>query len=178
MHPTWIRNRFNIQSKCVQKMSRCTLHGGPFSVQRTTFLVQRSLFLRPLDEGRPQSAKKVSALDAFGSPVASLSGPKVRRNRLGSLKRIQKSGKGHPKIDAKNMPEKTTKCIPKAFQNDAKTDTKIIELLYFCEKGWNAPNCLFSNRKRGSGHPKIEKSTSKMSAKSMFEQNMQKEIKK
>ena len=98
-------------------MSRCTLHGGPFLVQRTTFLVQRAMFLRPLDEGRPQSAKKVSALDAFGAPAASLSGPKVRRNRPGSPKRIQKSGKGHPKIDAKNDAEKRyqmyTKSLPK-----------------------------------------------------------------
>ena len=70
--------------------------------------------------------------------------------------------------------KKYTKIIPKAFQNHAKTDTKIIDLLYFCEKGWNAPNCLFSNRKRGSGHPTIEKSTSKMNAKSMFEKGMQK----
>ena len=82
-------------------MSRCTLHGGAFLVQRTTFLVQRAMSLRPLDEGRPQSAKKVSALNAFGVPAASLSGPKVRRNRLGSPKRIPKSGKLHPKIDAK-----------------------------------------------------------------------------
>ena len=98
-------------------MSRYTLHGGPFLVQRTMFLVQRAMFLRPLDEGRPQSAKKVSALDPFGSPAASLSGPKVRRNRPGSPKRIQKSGKGHPKIDAKSYAGKNyqmyTKSLPK-----------------------------------------------------------------
>ena len=35
--------------------------------------------------------------------------------------------KKHPKIFEKMMPKKVTKCIPKAFQNDAKTDTKIIE---------------------------------------------------
>ena len=115
-------------------MSRCTLHRGPFLVQRTIFLVQRAMFLRPLDEGRPQGAKKVSALDAFGSPAASLSGPKVRRNRPGSLERIKNSGKGHYQIDAKNMPKKNTKCAPKAFQNHAKTDTKIVDLLYFCKK--------------------------------------------
>ena len=27
----------------------------------------------------------------------------------------------------------------------------------FGKKGWNAPNCLFSNRKRGSGHPTVKK---------------------
>ena len=129
------------------------------------------MFLRPLDEGRPQSAKKVSALDAFGAPAASPSGPKVRRKRLGSSKNPEKA---IPKSMQNMMPEKDTKCIPKAFQNHAKTDTKIVDLLYFCEKGWNAPNCLFSNRKRGSGHPTIEKSTSKMNAKSMFEKGMQK----
>ena len=65
-------------------MSRSTLRRGAFLVQRTTFLVQRAMFLRPLEEGRPQGAKKVSAPDAFGAPAASLSGPKVRRNRPGS----------------------------------------------------------------------------------------------
>ena len=35
----------------------------------------------------------------------------------------------------KMMPKKDTKCIPKAFQNYAKTDTQIIDLSYFCEKG-------------------------------------------
>ena len=113
-------------------MSRCSLHGGPFLVQRTTFLVQRAMLLRPLDEGRPQSAKKVSALDAFGAPAASPSGPKVRRKRLGSSKNPEKA---IPKSMQNMMPEKDTKCIPKAFQNHAKTDTKIIDLLYFCEKG-------------------------------------------
>ena len=113
-------------------MSRCTLHGGAFLVQRTTFLVQRAMFLRPLDEERPLSAKKVSAKDAFGAPAASPSGPKVRRKRLGSSKNPEKA---IPKSMQKMMPEKDTKCIPKAFQNHAKTDTKIIDLLYFCEKG-------------------------------------------
>ena len=114
------------------KMSRCTLHGGPFLVQRTTFLVQRAMFLRPLDEGRPQSAKKVSALDAFGAPVASPSGPKVRRKRLGSSKNPEKA---IPKSMQKIMPKKDTKCVPKAFQSDAQTDAKLIDLLCFCEKG-------------------------------------------
>ena len=91
------------------------MHGAPFLVQRTTFLVQRAMFLRPLGEGRPQSAKKVSALDAFGSPVASLSGPKVRRNCLGSLRRIQKSGKGHPKIDAKKYAGKNYQMYTKSL---------------------------------------------------------------
>ena len=94
-------------------MSRCTLHGGAFLVQRTTFWEQRAMFLRPLDEGRPQSAKKVSALDAFGSPAASLSGPKVWRNRLGSPKMIQKSGKGDPKIDVKKYAGKNNQMYTK-----------------------------------------------------------------
>ena len=97
------------------------------------------MFLRPLDEGRPQSAKKVSALDAFGSPAASLSGLKVRRNRLGSPKMIQKSGKGDPKIDATNYAGKNyqmyTKSIPICFQNDAKMDTRSPNSYTFFEKG-------------------------------------------
>ena len=88
------------------------------------------MFLRP-DEGRPQSVKKVSTLDAFGAPAASPSGPKVRRKRLGSSKNPEKAS---PKSMQNMMPEKDTKCIPKAFQNHAKTDTKIIDLLYFLRK--------------------------------------------
>ena len=117
MHQKCIQNPFNIQSKSVKKMSRCTLHGGPFLVQRTTFLVQRATFLRPLDEGRPQGAKKVSAPDAFGSPATSLSGPKVRSYRPGAPKRIQNSGKRHPKINAKNDAEQK---IPSVYQKPSK----------------------------------------------------------
>ena len=94
-------------------MSRCTLHGGPFLVQRTTFLIQRDMFLRPLDEGRPQSAKKVSALDAFGAPAASPSGPKKRRKRLGSSKNPEKA---IPKSMQKIIPEK----LPNVYQKPSK----------------------------------------------------------
>ena len=87
-----IKYLFQIHTKCIQneskilstfnqnpltKMSHCTLHGGAFLVQRTIFLMQRAMFLRPLEEGRPQGAKKVSAPDAFGPPAAGLSGPRV-----------------------------------------------------------------------------------------------------
>ena len=127
MHPKWIQNPFYIQSTSVQKMSRCTLHGDPFSMQRTTFLVQRSLFLRPLDEGRPQSAKKVSALDVFGSPAASLRGPKVRRNHQGSPQKDPKSRKRPSqnrckKLCRKKMPnvyEKPSKMMPKRMPNSS-----------------------------------------------------------
>ena len=101
-----------------------------------------------------------------------------RRNRPGSPKRIQKSGKGHPKSIQKTMPKKDTECIPKAFQNDAKTDTKIIDLLYLCEKGWNAPNCLFSNRKRGSDHVERFQDLLKIYPKSVLKWDMEKEHKK
>ena len=108
-------------------MRRCTLHGGPFLVQRTTFLVQRATFLRPLDEGRPQGAKKVSAPDAFGAPATSLSGPKVRSNRPGAPKRIQKSGKRRSKNRCKkwcrkkipNVYQKPSKMMPKRMPNSS-----------------------------------------------------------
>ena len=90
---------------------------GLFLVQRTTFLVQRATFLRPLDEGRPQSAKKVSALDAFGSPVASLSGPKVRRNRLGYPEIQKRPSQNRCKTNARkknpNVFQKPSKIMPK-----------------------------------------------------------------
>ena len=56
------------------------------------------------------------------SPRGAQKDPKIRK------KAIQKSMQ-------KMMPKKDTKCIPKAFQNYAKTDTKIFDLSYFCEKG-------------------------------------------
>ena len=46
--------------------------------------------------------------------------------------------------------------MPKGSQNDAKMDAEIIDCSCFCEKGENAPNYLFYNRKRGSGHLQLE----------------------
>ena len=100
---------------------------GPFLVQRTTFLVQRAMFLRPLDERRPQSAKKVSALDVFGSPAASLCGPKVRRNHQGSPQKDPKSRKRPSQNRCKkwcrkkipNVYQKPSKMMPKRMPNSS-----------------------------------------------------------
>ena len=62
--------------------------------------------------------------------------------------------KGIKKGMQKSMPKKYWKLMPKGFQNDTKIDAKINENSYFSEKGWNARNYLFYNRKRGSGHLK------------------------
>ena len=48
------------------------------------------------------------------------------------------------------MPKKNRKWMPKVIQNDTKMDEKS----YFSEKAWNARNCLFYNRKPGSGYLK------------------------
>ena len=45
--------------------------------------------------------------------------------------------------------------MPKGYQNDAQMDAQIDEFSYFFEKGGNARNYLFYNRKRGSGHLKM-----------------------
>ena len=45
----------------------------------------------------------------------------------------------------------------KGYQNDAQMDAKIDECSYFFEKGENARNYLFYNRKRGSEQVKVEK---------------------
>ena len=111
-------------------MSRCTLHG-----QRTIFLVQRAMFLRPLDEGRPQGAKKVGALDAFGAPRRAFLVQKREEIAQGHSKGSKNPENAIPKSMEKIRPKKYTKFIPKAFQHHAKMDTKIIDLLYFCEKG-------------------------------------------
>ena len=49
--------------------------------------------------------------------------------------------------------------MAKGFQNDAKMDAKINEKSYFSEKGCNARNYLFYNRKRGSGHLKMHENS-------------------
>ena len=53
-----------------------------------------------------------------------------------------------PKNDAKN----NMKSIPKGFQNDTKMDAEMVAFSYFSRKCENAPDSLFSNRKRGCGH--------------------------
>ena len=55
----------------------------------------------------------------------------------------------------KNMSKKYRKIIPKVIKNDTKMDTKIDNFSNFSEKGWNARNYLFYNRKRGSEHLKM-----------------------
>ena len=47
--------------------------------------------------------------------------------------------------------------MPKGYQNDAQMDAIIFEFSYFFEKGENARNYLFYNRKRGSEQVKIKK---------------------
>ena len=53
------------------------------------------------------------------------------------------------------------KDMPKVIKNDIKMDTKIDKFSNFSEKGWNARNYLFYNRKRGSGHLKSHKKSIK-----------------
>ena len=45
--------------------------------------------------------------------------------------------------------------MPKGYQNDAQMDAQIDEFAYFFEKGGNARNYLFYNRKRDSEHLKM-----------------------
>ena len=123
------------------------------------------MFLRPLDEERPLSAKKVSAKDASGAPRRAFLVQKREEIAQGHSKGSKNPENAIPKSMEKIRPKQNTKFIPNAFQNHTKTDTKIVDLLYFCEKGWNAPNCLFSNRKRGSGHPTTETISWKIYAK-------------
>ena len=67
--------------------------------------------------------------------------------------------KGIQKGMQNSMSKKYRKLMPEACQNDTKMDAKIDEISYFSEKGWNARNYLFYNRKRGSGHLKSHEKT-------------------
>ena len=64
-----------------------------------------------------------------------------------------KNWKKASKKACKNYAEKVlkinTKRLPKWYQNGCQ-NSKINEISYFSEKGWNARNYLFYNRKRGS----------------------------
>ena len=53
-------------------------------------------------------------------------------------------------------------------------DAKIEDCSYFFEKGENAPDPLFSDRKRGSGHAKSDENVIQIDAKSMLEKVMHK----
>ena len=60
-------------------------------------------------------------------------------------------------IYAKNDAEKNIENMRKGYQNDAQMDTNIYDFSYFFEKGENARNYLFYNRKRGSEQVKVKK---------------------
>ena len=51
--------------------------------------------------------------------------------------------------------------MPEGSQNDVKMYAEIIDCSCFYEKGGNAPNYLFYNRKRCSGHLKMEENCEK-----------------
>ena len=63
----------------------------------------------------------------------------------------------------------------KASKNGCQNGCTIYDFSYSFEKGENAPNPYFYNRKRGSGHAKSDqKSIKQLNAKSMLEKVMQK----
>ena len=86
--------------------------------------------------------------------------------------KIEKQVSTDPKLSQKseNLPfgiyvkldaEKGRKSMPEGSQNDDKMYAEIIDCSCFYEKGGNAPNYLFYNRKRGSGHLKSHEKTLK-----------------
>ena len=68
----------------------------------------------------------------------------------------QKSEKVPFGIYVKLGAEKGRTNMPEGSQNDVKMYAEIIDCSCFDEKGGNAPNYLFYNRKRGCEHQKIE----------------------
>jgi len=90
----------------------------------------------------------------FGRILVSMLAPcslhfrsKIRKLIQREPKWHQKSEKRRQKMDAKN----NMKSIPKGFQNDTKMDAEMVAFSYVFRKGENAPDSLFSNRRRGSG---------------------------
>ena len=91
--------------------------------------------------------------DPFGDHFSIKNRKKTAQGRpKGAQSRKNDQLKTHAKIDA----AKGMKSMPNCIQNDAKIDAKIFVLPCYFEKGGNAPNCLFYNRKRGSGHLQIK----------------------
>ena len=64
--------------------------------------------------------------------------------------------------------------MPEGSQNDVKMYAEIIDCSCFDEKGGNAPNYLFYNRKRGSGHLKMGAKLSNIGGKAGSEKEMPK----
>ena len=106
-----------MKTKSFQLSIKIRSKNEPLHVARGPFLVQRTTFLRPLDERRPQSAKKVSALDVFGYPAASLCGPTVRRNHQGSP---QKDPKSRKRLSQNRCKKLCRKKIPNVYQKPSK----------------------------------------------------------
>ena len=87
-----------------------------------------------------------------------------------------------PQIRKRPSPNRCKKCcrkkIPNVYQQPSKTMPKRIpksSICYiFAKKAEMLQTVCFPIRKPGSGHPTIQKSPSKMNAKSMFEKGMQK----
>ena len=96
--------------------------------------------------------------------------------------KIEKSKKWHPESHPKIDAEKVLKNDAKRLQNEAKMDAKIYDFSYFFEKGENARNYLFYNRKRGSGHRKTHQKSirfrSKIDARNRHAKSMENDAKR
>ena len=86
--------------------------------------------------------------------------PFLIRNRpndsKGSPKGAQSRKNAESNIYTKIETEKDVKSMPKGCEKDAKEVTEIIDFSCFFKKLEKSRNCLFSNRKRGSRHVKME----------------------
>ena len=71
--------------------------------------------------------------------------------------------------------------MPKGYQNDAQMDANIDDFSYFFEKGENARNYLFYNRKRGSryfkSHEKSVQNLCKIDARKRHAKSMENDTK-
>ena len=128
IHTEYIPNESQILSTFNQNpfqkwaVARCT--GPVFSSTDDVFSATGDVFEASGRAAAPECQKGERAR-CFWIPAASLCGPKVRRNHQGSPQKDPKSGKGYPKIDAKNYAEKRyqmyTKSLPKWCQNGCQT---------------------------------------------------------
>ena len=109
--------------------------------------------------------EKSSARCEIGWPFGSHFRLKIEKQVSTDPKLSQKSENLPFGIYVKLDAEKGRKSMPEGSQNDVKMYAEIIDCSCFDEKGGNAPNYLFYNRKRGSGHLKMGAKLSKIGGK-------------
>ena len=132
MNPKSFQHSIKIRSK---NEPLHVARGPVFSATDDLFSATGDVF-EAFGRGAASGCQKGERAGCFWSPCDEPFWSKSAKQSLGGVQKDPKIRKKAIQTSMqKMMPKKDTKCIPKAFQNYAKTDTQITDLSYFCEKG-------------------------------------------